>query len=117
MSFLSNNTKMLKSNLTCVWYTSINNNYKVPLTLYLSYTNILIYLFLSSDATRIWESLSYDGHLRLIGGNHVTEGRVEILCNGQWGTVCDDALGREEARTMCRQLGYTDYVLYDHLIL
>ena len=47
----------------------------------------------------------------------MTEGRVEILCNGRWGTVCDDALGREEARTMCHQLGYTDYVRYDHLIL
>ena len=47
----------------------------------------------------------------------MTEGRVEILCNGRWGTVCDDALGKEEARTMCRQLGYTDYVRYDHLIL
>ena len=70
-----------------------------------------------TDTTKIWQNMPYSGFLRLVEGQFVTEGRVEVYCNGQWGTVCDDHLGREEAATMCRQLGYTDYVLYDHLIL
>ena len=28
--------------------------------------------------------------IRLQGGNFVNQGRVEVYCNGQWGTICDN---------------------------
>ena len=68
-----------------------NNNYY--------YDGVLSQLFRSS--------VCCDGALRLAGGNVSNEGRVEICQSGQWKTVCDNNWSENEARVVCRQLGYT----------
>ncbi|KAM9070658.1 lysyl oxidase homolog 4 [Sarcophilus harrisii] len=47
-----------------------------------------------------------EAQVRLRAGAHVGEGRVEVLMNGQWGTVCDRRWNLLSASVLCRQLGY-----------
>ena len=78
--------------------------------------SLVIFVFVT-DTTRIWNSNPFSGMIRLQGGNFSNEGRVEVYCNGQWGTICDIGFSATDAQTICKQLGYNNYYDYDHLNL
>ena len=50
-----------------------------------------------------------NGDIRLADGPSSLSGRVEICYNNQWGTVCNNYWDVNDARVVCRQLGYLDF--------
>ena len=66
------------------------------------------------DSTRIWDN-PYNGQIRLQRGTYSNQGLVEVYCNGEWGTICDDGFDYNEARVVCHQLGYNDYYDYHQI--
>ena len=50
--------------------------------------------------------------IRLVGGHAPNKGRLEVYY-GQWGTVCDDGFGYEEAHIVCRKLGFISAYSYE----
>uniref|UniRef100_A0A8D2LEC5 protein-lysine 6-oxidase n=1 Tax=Varanus komodoensis TaxID=61221 RepID=A0A8D2LEC5_VARKO len=53
--------------------------------------------------------------LRLVGPrSEAGEGRLEVLYEGQWGTVCDDDFNIHVASVACRELGYEGATNWAH---
>ena len=49
-----------------------------------------------------------EGAVRLLDGDTLLEGRVEICYQGVWGSIADDLWDRNDAIVVCRKLGYLD---------
>ena len=50
--------------------------------------------------------------MRLAQGMTTLEGRVEICRSNRWGTICDNNWDRNDAKVVCRQLGYSSAGTY-----
>ena len=47
-----------------------------------------------------------EGNVRLRGGLSPLEGRVEVFMGEEWGVIADDSWDIQDARVVCRQLGF-----------
>ena len=52
-----------------------------------------------TDTTRLWNSNPFPGMICLQGGSFPKEGHVDLCCNGQWRTICDNRFSFTDAQT------------------
>ncbi|KAH3870902.1 hypothetical protein DPMN_034094 [Dreissena polymorpha] len=53
-----------------------------------------------------------DSSVRLVNGSSERSGRVEVLHQGRWGTICADGFNVSEADVVCRKAGIRLGVLF-----
>lgn len=67
----------------------------------------ILLLQLSGILLRKWTNGALGNiNVRLVEGFSPNRGRVEILHNGVWGTICHDYWEMPDANVLCRQLGF-----------
>ncbi|XP_053387247.1 uncharacterized protein LOC123541978 [Mercenaria mercenaria] len=51
-------------------------------------------------------------NIRLVGGESISRGRVELYSMDTWGTVCDHAFGMNEAEVICSMAGFPGAIAF-----
>ncbi|XP_053380060.1 deleted in malignant brain tumors 1 protein-like [Mercenaria mercenaria] len=60
----------------------------------------------SEDVGVLCDTAANNVRVRLVGGSSTSNGRVEVFYNNTWGTVCDDGFSVNDAKVVCRMLGF-----------
>lgn len=57
------------------------------------------------NVCHISHCLKFRLDIRLVNGNTTSMGRIEVVTNGVWSTICDSNWNHDDATVVCKQLG------------
>ena len=69
-------------------------------------TNFALLILISAILFHICQNFTDVFKVRLTGGANNSEGRLEVMYEGSWGTVCDNGWDLNDATVVCRMLGF-----------
>lgn len=67
--------------------------------------SLCLFLLLLFCFVFIPEGMALENFVNFLGGDNKCEGQVRLQYGGQWGLMCADGLGMQEATVICRELG------------
>ena len=72
---------------------------------YIHTTNIIIHYKVVKSSCCI-DACNNDSNARLVKGKNAMEGSVQVCIDREWKSVCDDYWTHDDAKVVCRQLGF-----------
>ena len=72
----------------------------------------MIWVKIFGSLLLVFKPVTCRTEVRLLGGKHKNEGRVEVKYDETWKAVCDHGWNKKAARVICRMLGFPDVLRY-----
>ncbi|XP_077976686.1 uncharacterized protein LOC120334494 isoform X2 [Styela clava] len=108
IGLIKNSGEQVAKNISFMQQTIVNSQINLTDLIKNSEELVLELAMNISSMQQTIETLELNVGIRLIGGSNPKEGRVEILHEGKWGTICHHAWDIKDANVTCKMLGYDE---------